>query len=97
MPSSTIMMVYRSLVLPLQVMLGLSFIWLVIMVSPGLGWNLHHLMEANWLGTEDSLEGTTWAQSAGSTEAGAVLVEVEGRRPGSTLPLLFLISKDAIN
>ena len=86
-----IMMVNRSPVLPLHLTLGLSFICPVNMVSPGPGLNLGHLTVASCLGTEVSLEGTTWTQSAGFTETGAVLVEVGLRRPGSTLPLLFLI------
>ena len=86
-----IMMVNRSPVLPLHLTLGLSFICPVNMVSPGPGVNLGHRTVASCLGTEVSLEGTTWTQSAGFTETGAVLVEVGLRRPGSTLPLLFLI------
>ena len=78
-------MVKRSLDWALQVMLGRSFIWPVIMVSPTPGLNLGHLIEAVWLGAEESLEGTTETQSAGltATEGG----RLDLSRPGSILLL----------
>ena len=66
-------MVKRSLDLALQVMLGRSLIWPVIMVSPSPAEARGHRSEAAWEGGEESREGTTEAQSAGETATGSAL------------------------
>ena len=86
-------MVKRSLDWALQVMLGRSFIWPVIMVSPTPGENLGHLMEAVWLGAEESLEGTTETQSEGVMGTGAGRLDLSS--PWSTLLVLVLVTAGA--